>query len=121
MKARKLILSACTAIILAVPSLAQTPPPATARTTASPGTEETLRRIINGFIKGQPDVDEMAPNLANVVKAQSAAMQPVFSKLGALTTLTFKVWDQAVWISMKVILSMARPNGGSLHLTSMAK
>jgi dipeptidyl aminopeptidase/acylaminoacyl peptidase len=90
MKARKLILSACTAIILAVPSLAQTPPPATARTTASPGTEETLRRIINGFIKGQPDVDEMAPNLANVVKAQSAAMQPVFSKLGALTTLTFK-------------------------------
>jgi CubicO group peptidase (beta-lactamase class C family) len=60
------------------------------RTTASPGTEAVLRRIIDGFINGQPDFDEIAPDLVNAVKAQSAGMQPIFARLGALTAITFK-------------------------------
>lgn len=86
MNAAKFVAIACAAFILASSGRAQTPP----RTTASPGTEAVLRRIIEGFVKGQPDLDEMAPGLANAVKAQSAAMQPMFAKLGALTALTFK-------------------------------
>jgi Tol biopolymer transport system component len=60
------------------------------RITASPGTDAALRRIIDGFLKGQPDLDEMGPGLANATKARSAAMLPMFAKLGALKTLTFK-------------------------------
>jgi|GEM_PF-618048 len=60
------------------------------RTTASPGTEAVLRRIVDGFIKGQPDLDEMAPGLVNAVNAQWPGMRPTFAKLGALTALTFK-------------------------------
>ena len=92
MKLRALVVIAFAAITFSLPGQTQTPPPSTptTRTTASPGTEAALRRFIDGFIKGQPDLDEMGPGLANAVKAQSAAMQPMFDKLGALKTLTFK-------------------------------
>jgi dipeptidyl aminopeptidase/acylaminoacyl peptidase len=90
MNAAKLAAIASFAIILAGSGWAQTPPPATQRTTAAPRMEAALRRIIDGFIKGQLDLNEMAPGLASAVIAQSAATQPMFAKLGALTTLTFK-------------------------------
>jgi len=82
-------------ILFIVPGWAQTPSPALApatapRTTPSPGTEDALRRIIDGFLKNQPDLDEMAPGLADAVKAQWASMQSTFAKFGALTKLTFK-------------------------------
>jgi len=86
MKAARLAAIICAAVTLAIPGWAQTPP----RTTASPGAEAVLRRIIDGFITGHPDLDDMTPSLANAVNGQSAATQPLFAKLGALTALTFK-------------------------------
>lgn len=92
MKMRTIAIATGIVLAFALPGLAQAPAPTApgTRTTASPGTDAALRRVIDGFLKGQPDFDEMGPGLAEATRTRAAAMQSVFAQLGALKTLTFK-------------------------------
>jgi hypothetical protein len=56
---------------------------------ASPEAEAALRRFIAGMQAGRPPLEELSPELAAAVGAQSARMQPMIKGLGALKTVRF--------------------------------
>jgi dienelactone hydrolase len=58
--------------------------------TPSPGTDSWIRRYIDGMEKGQPNYDEMAPALADVVRQQLTMTVQLMQRLGAFKSLTFK-------------------------------
>jgi hypothetical protein len=57
---------------------------------ANPGTEAALRHIIETTASGMPDVDAMAPGLADAMRQQYAALTAQLQKFGALQSLAFK-------------------------------
>ena len=59
------------------------------RTTAMPGSETALRRLIVGLADGHPPYDLLEDDLANLARKQEAGVQADLSPLGALQTLTF--------------------------------
>jgi C-terminal processing protease CtpA/Prc len=59
------------------------------RTAPSPGTEANLQRQIEGWEKGQPDYDDMGPGLQEATLQQRVRIQAMFTRLGALQSLTF--------------------------------
>lgn len=61
----------------------------TARVAPSPGTEANLRRQIEGWEKGRPDYDDMGPGLQEAALQQRVQIQGIFTRLGALKSLTF--------------------------------
>jgi hypothetical protein len=60
-----------------------------ARIAQTPGTEASLRRQIEGWEKQQPDYDDLDPGLQEATMQQRARIQAMFSRLGALRSLSF--------------------------------
>lgn len=60
-----------------------------ARTTPSPGTEANLRRQLEGWESGRPDYDDIGPGLQEATLQQRVQIQAIFTRLGALQSLTF--------------------------------
>jgi YVTN family beta-propeller protein len=58
--------------------------------TSSPGTEAALRHQIAALQAGQPDYDTMVPALAAAARQQNASIAGLFTKWGALQSVTFK-------------------------------
>lgn len=59
--------------------------------TPSPGTEAALRHQIAALVKSHaPDYSALSPALATAARQQTARASQMFSKLGALESLTFK-------------------------------
>jgi hypothetical protein len=65
--------------------------------TPDPEREAPLRRNIEGLIKGQPTLDDMAPALAAVTNKQWPAIQKQFQGAGALISLVFEKVDDRGW------------------------
>jgi hypothetical protein len=59
------------------------------RTAPSPGTEASLRRQIEAWVKGRPDYDDMGPGLQEAALQQRVRIQGTITRLGALRSLTF--------------------------------
>lgn len=57
---------------------------------AAPGSEAALRRLIAGIASGKPGYDEINPELAEVLRRRLPYFQEVFTKAGALRSVTFK-------------------------------
>jgi hypothetical protein len=56
---------------------------------ASPGTEEALRRLIDGLISGKPNYHEMSPALAEATRHQLANLHLGHEELGAVQSVKF--------------------------------
>jgi hypothetical protein len=59
-------------------------------TTPNPGTEASLRRFIESMQRGQPNYDEMTPEIAALNRAQFSHSGPKMKSLGALQSLAFR-------------------------------
>jgi CubicO group peptidase (beta-lactamase class C family) len=57
--------------------------------TRSPGTEEALRRNIEGLQRGEPNYGQMSPQLADVTRQQLPQLKATMAQLGALESVTF--------------------------------
>jgi hypothetical protein len=82
-----------TAPIESLPSASNADRIAKPGTTPSPGTEAWLRRYIDSMQRGQPNRDEMTPELAGANRAQLLRSVPLMQSLGALQSLTFRAKD----------------------------
>jgi uncharacterized membrane protein len=60
---------------------------------ASPGTEESLRRYILSLEEGRPNYQEMSPQLAASVKLQLPKIMTIIAGLGDLKSLTYDGTD----------------------------
>ena len=60
------------------------------RTTATPGAEAALRRMIEGTAGGQPDYGQLDPAFATIVRSQLTSVQPMLSGMGAIQSVTFR-------------------------------
>jgi CubicO group peptidase (beta-lactamase class C family) len=78
---------------LIVAALTSDAPLPAARTTAQPGTEAAVRKLIAGIAAGSPDYSAMTPALAELTRQQLPAMQKGFEQIGALQSVTFKGVD----------------------------
>lgn len=58
--------------------------------TPSPGTKTSLLRYINSLERGQPDYQDMSPELATAVRKQLPLIEGIIRKMGALQSLEFK-------------------------------
>ena len=58
--------------------------------TPSPGTEAAVRNQIASLVKGHADYSAMSPPLAAAARQQASMVSPMFAKLGAFESLTFK-------------------------------
>jgi Glyoxalase superfamily protein len=82
-----------TAPIESLPSASNADRIAMSSTTPSPGTEAWLRRYIDAMQRGQPNYDEMTPELAAANRAQLLRSGRLMQSLGALQWLTFRAKD----------------------------
>ena len=57
--------------------------------TQSPGTEAALRRNIQELQRGEPNYDQMSPQLAAVTRQQLPQLKTTMEQLGALQSVTF--------------------------------
>lgn len=60
------------------------------RTTPLPGYEAAIRRLIAGFISGQPDYSIMAPEFADRTRRELSRLRADFSPLGELRSIRFR-------------------------------
>jgi hypothetical protein len=58
--------------------------------TAAPGSEASLRKMVEDLAQGKPNYDMMSPGLAEATRNQLPQMQPMIAQLGALQSVTFK-------------------------------
>jgi hypothetical protein len=65
--------------------------------TATPGSEEALRRMIAWHTSGNPDYTEMSPALAKLVEEQLPRTSVLFKQLGALKSAEFKGVGNQGW------------------------
>lgn len=56
----------------------------------SPGTRDSLLRYIDSLEKGQPDYQDMTPELAALVRKQLPLIEGIIHKMGPLRSLKFK-------------------------------
>ena len=56
---------------------------------ASPGTEAALRRLVDGIIGGNPDYDEMSPELVQKTRQLLPSLQPEVAQLGPIRSIEF--------------------------------
>ena len=56
----------------------------------TPGTEAALRRLVTGLASGSPNYDKLSPQFAEVVRRDLPRMQPLFSSMGELKSVTFR-------------------------------
>jgi CubicO group peptidase (beta-lactamase class C family) len=57
--------------------------------TQSPGTEAALRRNIEEIQRGEPNYDQMSPQLADITRQQLPQLKAAMAQLGALQSVTF--------------------------------
>jgi CubicO group peptidase (beta-lactamase class C family) len=57
--------------------------------TQSPGTEAALRRNIEELQRGEPNYDQMSPQLADITRQQLPQLKATMAQLGALQSVTF--------------------------------
>jgi hypothetical protein len=57
--------------------------------TQSPGTEAALRRNIEELQRGEPNYDQMSPQLADITRQQLPQLKSTMAQLGALQSVTF--------------------------------
>jgi len=57
--------------------------------TQSPGTEAALRRNIDELQRGEPDYDQMSPQLADITRRQLPQLKSRMAQLGAMESVTF--------------------------------
>lgn len=57
--------------------------------TATSGTEEALRRLVDGLISGKPNYDEMSTHLAEATRHQLPNLHSGFAELGAVQSVKF--------------------------------
>jgi hypothetical protein len=57
---------------------------------AVPGSDQALRKMIEGIRAGKPDYDAMDPALAAITRQQLDTLQSRFNNLGDLQSITFK-------------------------------
>jgi len=88
------------------------------RTTAMPGSETALRRLLIGFADGHPPYDLLEDNLADLARTQEAEVQADLSPLGALQTLTFvkvvfgqDIYDAKFEKGTRRFMLILNPNG----------
>jgi hypothetical protein len=62
--------------------------------TATPGSQEALRKYIEGIASGKPDYDSMTPEWARTAKQQLAFMQRAAAAAGAIQNIEFGGIDQ---------------------------
>jgi D-alanyl-D-alanine carboxypeptidase len=74
-------------IVAALTSVKPLPPP---RTKPWPGSETALRKSIAGIAQGEPAYADLAPPMADLIRKQLPALQPVFQKWGAARSIAFK-------------------------------
>jgi len=55
----------------------------------APGTEAALRRNIEELQRGEPNYDQMSPQLADVTRQQLPQLKTLMAQLGALQSVTF--------------------------------
>jgi hypothetical protein len=60
------------------------------RATPTPGSEETLRRYIDELSRGEPNYDQMTPEVAAQTRQQLRLNQAILAKLGALRAMSFR-------------------------------
>jgi hypothetical protein len=56
---------------------------------ASPGTDAALRRLVDGIISGNPNYDEMSPELAQATRDQWPGLQSGVAQKGAVQSIQF--------------------------------
>jgi hypothetical protein len=61
----------------------------TPRTTAQPGSEAAVRRVIEELRRGEPNYNLLAHSSAEFVRGQLAFLHDMFTKLGAVEAVTF--------------------------------
>lgn len=69
---------------------------------ATPGSDATLKRMLESSRLGNPNYNEMSPVLANAVRQQLPMMQSHLQKLGAVKSLEFQGVGSAGWDSYNV-------------------
>ena len=57
--------------------------------TATSGTEEALRRLVDGLISSKPNYDEMSTHLAEATRHQLPNLHSGFAELGAVQSVKF--------------------------------
>ena len=67
----------------------------TPRTTAQPGSEAAVRRMIGELQRNEPDYALMTDDMAKITRAQLPRLHDTFTKLGELKTVTFEEVDVA--------------------------
>jgi hypothetical protein len=60
------------------------------RPTPTPGSEETLRRYIDAVSRGEPNYDQMTPEVAMQTRQQLPLNQAILAKLGQLRAMSFR-------------------------------
>jgi hypothetical protein len=65
-------------------------PWATRRAMPMPGSEEALRRYIDAIVRGEPNYEQMTPEVAAQTSQQLLLNQAVLAKLGALRAMSFR-------------------------------
>jgi len=63
---------------------------ASRRATPKPGSEDALRRYIEAVGRGEPNYDQMTPELAAQTRQQLQLNQAILAKLGALRAVSFR-------------------------------
>jgi hypothetical protein len=59
------------------------------RSTAMPGWDARVRRLVDGFISNKPDYAGMSPRMAELTRQQLPQIHDDFAKLGAVQSVTF--------------------------------
>jgi len=57
--------------------------------TATPGSEDALRKLLAGLASGMPDYDAMTPEFARVMRQQLGFLQPPAAAAGAIQSVEF--------------------------------
>jgi DNA-binding CsgD family transcriptional regulator len=54
------------------------------------GSEAALRKLVAGLANGSPDYNALSPHFAEIVRQDIPKMQPLFSSMGELKSVTFR-------------------------------
>jgi D-alanyl-D-alanine carboxypeptidase len=72
-----------------ITALTSAEPPAPLRTTARPGAEEAVRRLVAELAAGEPNYDLLSPGLAAATRQQLPGLQQMFTAMGAVQSVDF--------------------------------
>jgi bla regulator protein blaR1 len=64
---------------------------------ATPGTEEAIKRVVSSSMQGAPNYAEMTPALANSLKKHVEPLFQAYKGLGAVQSITFRGVGQQGW------------------------